>query len=1094
MAEALDSAEIEHEVRSIRPTSYFETELPDLPLTRLRDRTFEVLAHALTEAAITRCPRLFTKASLLREGADQGRDVLLLNGERVVGVIQCKRYSSAITLPMVLRELMRFALLAVRNRDLVPEADGFAYELWTAGEITSDAQAFFDAPQTWIEANRTLILDAARKARVGVVALSSENENLALGENEAALGLVRQFAISTVGPIAIKSRLADEDEVRRRFFRGPDDRPRRARASDVERLMADIRQGPMRRTGPVAHYVGRPTLHREFETFMASPARLFAVVGGSGQGKSTWADWLRDHSPPAARADVIRGEDIHASDQHVADTIARILKSRPLGGLASDDLVQAVLDWLDDASRLIVIDGIDRAPAAAIPTLHEWLNRTFAMANHGSTRFVVTSRQAAWALVAPDLHIGIGEYAHRPEGAATAGFPALELGLLSRDEAGAVYRAYGLMPPREQARFFRVPGLIAREAVIRSSPGVSVGPRIAVLSDILEDLRRQLQRNAQIGSQQFARLVELIGEALVETRDGRIDAVALRNRAPDTLAALDAALEAGVGVIDGDLIRIEPDDLLEYLMALRLDPERARALLNGHGSDLFIGGAALAAAGLEQVGDDSVRAAIEILRDGAGHDSPAMAAAARAITELRSKTLIREQLEALLRSWTLPNILLGNSPLVRLIDEADLPAAERLEAAMILAPGEDSWDWRGKYFYDSDMRNKRLITGFGRAAARVVAEDAEGALSFLLRLADEAEASAAGFDRHESVVSGLLYLAIDGAPALSARIAWAERSSSRRWLLDRVSNLQPAAVAELLGTILAPPDDRDAAIQHLWSMTYEPPAESRGDFEFQLAVAAAARAHLVSDVTNRQAVRLLVAGLMAGHDEADEARLAALWPDVDEEVFWSAMEVRTGDRVKLLAERVGGTAPIESRDWLLRMMPAELFSVEEWEGVTAVLEAAAKDGLGHAASIALESLLYRATAQGEIERLMPLARKFASSSEAEVRGPLTYFAGGPFSNREPAAGAAREELLDLLVEHECGENIDKLVWKVMQSATEFGSGLSRLGALCETCGSASVNREIARWRIGAQEGFDLLKNEWKALPRKNRPPLDAFKR
>lgn len=311
MTDALDAAEIEQELRSIKPTSYFETELPDLPLTRLRDRTFEVLAHALAEIEIAGQSGRFTKATLLREGADQGRDVLLLKNECVVGVIQCKRYSSTITLPMVLHELMRFALLSIRKLDLVPEADGFFYELWTAGEITSDAQRFFDAPNTWIDTHRTELLEAARKARSGVVALTSNDTNVEIGENEAAIALVRRFTISTVGPTAIKSCLADNDEVRRRFFRGPQDLPRRARASDVDRLMARTPRKQMPSDKASMPYVARLSLDREFKAFMASPTKIFAIVGGSGQGKSTWSDSVRKYPPAATRVDVVHGDDIH---------------------------------------------------------------------------------------------------------------------------------------------------------------------------------------------------------------------------------------------------------------------------------------------------------------------------------------------------------------------------------------------------------------------------------------------------------------------------------------------------------------------------------------------------------------------------------------------------------------------------------------------------------------------------------------------------------------------------------------------------------------------------------------------------------------
>ena len=1079
-------AEIAEEVKRDVSVGYFEADLQDLPLTRLRDRTFEILAHALATVHINTGASNFTRATLLRVGADDGRDVLLLCDENVAGIIQCKRYEKPIPLPMVLRELMRFALRAVRNPRLVPDPYGFAYEFWTAGELTGPALSFFDAPQAYIETNQTALLGATRKARVGVEGLAVDNPKQAEAEEAAAIAMVAKFSLSTVGPVEIKSRLADQPIVRRRFFRGPNDGPQQATAADVARLLDAMRREHSAGGGETSTYVPRATLVAEFERFMASPARIFAIVGTNGQGKSHWAAQQRSRPPVATQVEIVRGDDIEGSDQHVVDTLARLLQSQRLGPLSEVDLKQAVFDWLDDASRVLIIDGLDRAPS---PKLHDWLTKSFALTACNTLRFVVTSRPIAWAAVAPDIKVN-RELIHRPVDAERGNFPSVGLGLLSDAEAAEIYVAYGLPAPRLFSRPFRIPGLIAQEARVRGAADSDVGTRAAVLSESLAALQRQLQRAASIGSQQFAQLIEQLGKFLVEDGQGRIQASRFRTEAPGLVSVLDAFITAGAASVEREQIRIEPDDLVEYLMALRLDPPAARDLVDKIGSDLAIGAAALTVARLEPEGHNQVRAALAALLKGTRHTSAATAAASRAIVSLKNPALIREQVEAMLDSWTLPNFLLRDSPIPLMLEEIDVPATERLDFIMRLAPGEDVWDWRGKYFYDANIASLRTITPFGATAARVVAADPSVALRYMLERFDAADQTGQRIDDYESVESGLLYMAIDAAPDEAAAIGWDRLPN--KWMLKRVTHNQPIAVARILNTAPATAAEREFAAKLVWSLAYEPPMDSADDQTLRTALAAAATL-LRKLIDPRQRVQMLVARLRAEPDPILAAQVTESWRHVDDEIFWLALEVLPESRLALFAARFSGTDHPSCTDDLLARIPVGLFPIEEWPLVIQVLEDAATNGLAVATALGLETLLYRAAAEDQMAMLMPLARKLAASEDAKARRALIFFAGGSVTPVLPGAIQAREELLGILTEHEDGEDLDTLTWKLAQSAPLFTSAMANIVHLCNAFGAAEVDAALDRYNEVERDGMHALFRQWMRLPKAERPNLPTVR-
>lgn len=91
----------------------FALDCGQLPFERMGDAHFELLVADLYAArAEDGTEDWYDKARRLNDGADQGRDVILLDDGQPVGVIQCKRYNGIVSLPMVIQEICKFFLYA----------------------------------------------------------------------------------------------------------------------------------------------------------------------------------------------------------------------------------------------------------------------------------------------------------------------------------------------------------------------------------------------------------------------------------------------------------------------------------------------------------------------------------------------------------------------------------------------------------------------------------------------------------------------------------------------------------------------------------------------------------------------------------------------------------------------------------------------------------------------------------------------------------------------------------------------------------------------------------------------------------------------
>ncbi|GAC1039553.1 hypothetical protein thsps117_43110 [Pseudomonas sp. No.117] len=110
----------------------FAFDCGQLPFERMGDAHFELLLADLYAArAADGLEDWYDKARRLNDGADQGRDVILLDDGRSVGVIQCKRYNGIVSLPMVIQEICKFFLYATVKPEIA-SAPGEPFRYYVA--------------------------------------------------------------------------------------------------------------------------------------------------------------------------------------------------------------------------------------------------------------------------------------------------------------------------------------------------------------------------------------------------------------------------------------------------------------------------------------------------------------------------------------------------------------------------------------------------------------------------------------------------------------------------------------------------------------------------------------------------------------------------------------------------------------------------------------------------------------------------------------------------------------------------------------------------------------------------------------------------
>lgn len=195
----------------------FDVGSDEYPLTRLTADDFERLNYALFKVS---GPPSITKdwddVALMLRGADAGRDVALYKENKLVGVVQCKRLESRITLPQVLREAIKLILFPCADKTLPKMEPDLTYFLSLATESARTVIDFFSNPAASLAAS-----DGDLPTYVNEVIDSFETLSQ-LDKQDAVLTVRRALPtlhFKLLRPVDLSGWLAGQEGVAGRFFK-----------------------------------------------------------------------------------------------------------------------------------------------------------------------------------------------------------------------------------------------------------------------------------------------------------------------------------------------------------------------------------------------------------------------------------------------------------------------------------------------------------------------------------------------------------------------------------------------------------------------------------------------------------------------------------------------------------------------------------------------------------------------------------------------------------------------------------------------------------------------------------------------------------
>ncbi|WP_207784535.1 hypothetical protein [Marinifilum breve] len=114
-----------------------ESGITTFPFSDLSDREFELLSYLLVKEKIeNESFGNHTDIALMQGVAERGRDCVLYQNGEVSGLIQCKKYQARFTKPQFLKELIKFALFAIKDTAILPNRENFEYYLFVSYDIT----------------------------------------------------------------------------------------------------------------------------------------------------------------------------------------------------------------------------------------------------------------------------------------------------------------------------------------------------------------------------------------------------------------------------------------------------------------------------------------------------------------------------------------------------------------------------------------------------------------------------------------------------------------------------------------------------------------------------------------------------------------------------------------------------------------------------------------------------------------------------------------------------------------------------------------------------------------------------------------------
>jgi hypothetical protein len=216
MTQFLSEQEVDAEFRAVTAVEDFQSGPHRFPYLRLSSTGFELLLYALHKQALQAAiPPDYDSVRVLNEGSDRARDLVLYAKSAPVGTVQCKRYQSGISVPEVLREIIRFILFARLDPALLPKPDGFLYKLVLARDPAETVADLFAEPPRVIKVYAPNLSSYIAEVIEKFASFKGINVADVLPAVESTLGL---FRYELVRPVDLDALVDAAPGVQQRFF------------------------------------------------------------------------------------------------------------------------------------------------------------------------------------------------------------------------------------------------------------------------------------------------------------------------------------------------------------------------------------------------------------------------------------------------------------------------------------------------------------------------------------------------------------------------------------------------------------------------------------------------------------------------------------------------------------------------------------------------------------------------------------------------------------------------------------------------------------------------------------------------------------
>lgn len=186
----LSPDELKAELAQVKPADPMVAGSHPFPYIALSSDDFERLGYALCDAAPSfRASDDWNSATLMLRGSDAGRDVALFRQQQLIGVVQCKRLESGMTLPAVFRELAKLVLFPHSDSGLPKIEPGLRYLLMLSRDPAGTVVDFFDRPDEVLASKKSAISDAVDEVLEAYATLASAFPDLKTARDLVAAAL-----------------------------------------------------------------------------------------------------------------------------------------------------------------------------------------------------------------------------------------------------------------------------------------------------------------------------------------------------------------------------------------------------------------------------------------------------------------------------------------------------------------------------------------------------------------------------------------------------------------------------------------------------------------------------------------------------------------------------------------------------------------------------------------------------------------------------------------------------------------------------------------------------------------------------------------